>query len=66
MKNAHKQLHEIAQKALKQCNPDSTPTICHMIAESGMVKVEDMIINYAIKNNVGIPSAIGLLESELS
>jgi hypothetical protein len=66
MKNAEKQLRQIAQDALSKCDPTVTPTICHMIVESGMVKVEEMIINYAIKNNVGIPSAIALLESELS
>ncbi len=65
MKSLEKQLKVIARETLKKCDPGSTPTICRMIAESGMVKVEELVINYAVKNNVGIPSAIGLLESEL-
>lgn len=63
--NAKQTLKTIAKESLEKCDPAVTPTICHMIVESGIDKISDMVIRYAIKNNVGIPSAISLLEAEL-
>lgn len=51
---------------LQNCSPSVTPKFCDLInTKDGYLKAEDMIINYAIRNQVSISAAIAHLEVEL-
>ena len=54
------------RSVLSECTPLASPKFCAMIkTKEGYRKAEEMIISYAIKNNVSISASIGHLESEL-
>jgi hypothetical protein len=66
MKSIEQQLRIIISEELRKCSPSAYPNFCRMIeTREGYRKAEDMIINYALKNQMNIGSAIAQLEMEL-
>lgn len=59
------ELRMLVRDALKECNPSATPNMYELIQTvDGYKKAEDMVINYAIKNQVSVSAAVSLLEAE--
>jgi len=62
-----KELRLMIREELAKCNANVTPNLCKRIGtKEGYQKVEDMVINYAIHNNMSIQSAISQIDTELS
>ncbi|HSZ72483.1 MAG TPA: hypothetical protein VK750_07380 [Cytophagaceae bacterium] len=54
------------KRELGKCTSTSYPNFYNLIkTKGGYLKAEEMVIQYAIKNNLPISSAIAQLESEL-
>ena len=50
---------------LSKCNPSAYPNFSKLLkTKDGYLKAEEMVIEYAVKNNLPISSAISQLESE--
>ena len=65
-KDLTQQLRLIIRDELSKCNEVVTPNICKRITtREGYKEVEDLVINYAIHNNMSVQSAISQLDMEL-
>lgn len=63
--NQNSQLRILVREALKESTEKGSPNFYNMIQTvDGYKKAEDMIINYALKNQISIFAAIPLLECE--
>lgn len=63
--NQNSQLRILVREALKELTQKGTPNLFTMIQTvDGYRKVEDMVINYALKNQISIFAAIPLLDNE--
>lgn len=60
------EIRTLVRSALSHVAEVAYPNFYKMIQTvDGYKKAEDLILNYAIKNQISVSSAIGLLEAEL-
>ena len=61
------ELRLLVREALNNCSAESTPSFSEMIKTAdGYKKAEDMVINFAVRNQITVTAAIAQLESTLS
>jgi len=61
------ELRLLVRDALRECSAEATPNFFEMVkTASGYQKAEDMVINFAVKNQLSVTAAIAQLESTLS
>ena len=66
MSEVENALRTEVKKQLSTCSHEVTPVLCKMIQSTeGYRKAEEMIIRYALQNQVSIGAAIAQLEVEL-
>ncbi len=66
MNNVEHELRIEVRQQMSTCSKEVTPVLCQMIqSKEGYLKAEEMVIRYALQNQVSIGAAIAQLEVEL-